>query len=138
VVLPDEPPAARVVVNAVNLTLAALIQLLFTNGRALSPLNESATMILANSNMVIALSAMFMLAVLAQRKSVIQGRLAQGLFHHARQLAGTDQLTGLPNRRPMVDYLEDAAADFDTEFVIALADLDEFKVFNDTYGHQCG
>ncbi len=51
--------------------------------------------------------------------------------------ASTDVLTGLPNRRT----LEQAASDLldgDHEFSVAIADLDHFKVLNDTYGHEAG
>lgn len=50
--------------------------------------------------------------------------------------AGTDPLTGLPNRRSMLATLENIPV---TEpFSIAIADIDFFKKVNDTYGHNCG
>jgi diguanylate cyclase (GGDEF)-like protein len=56
-------------------------------------------------------------------------------------LAGTDPLTGLPNRRAFLDRLAIAfaanrrAAD---PFAILLLDLDDFKNINDTLGHPAG
>ena len=53
--------------------------------------------------------------------------------------AGTDPLTGLPNRRSMVEKIEKFRQDSSGEpFCIAIADLDFFKNVNDTYGHNCG
>ncbi len=53
--------------------------------------------------------------------------------------AGTDPLTGLPNRRAMVEeierYLEHNS---DQPFSVAIADIDFFKKINDTYGHKYG
>ena len=53
--------------------------------------------------------------------------------------AGTDPLTQLPNRRAMIDQMENYQKDFpDQPFSVAMADIDFFKNINDTYGHQCG
>jgi len=50
-----------------------------------------------------------------------------------------DELTGLPNRIYIRNYFHqmDAAADRGG-YWIAIADLDDFKAINDTYGHNCG
>jgi diguanylate cyclase (GGDEF)-like protein len=56
-------------------------------------------------------------------------------------LARTDSLTGLPNRRTADAELERmvrlAAAD-GSPVTAAILDLDRFKAFNDTFGHQAG
>ena len=53
--------------------------------------------------------------------------------------AGTDPLTGLPNRREMISILEDFLKTTPQEpFSVAIADIDHFKQINDTYGHACG
>ena len=53
--------------------------------------------------------------------------------------AGTDPLTGLPNRRAMLDEIEQyLIANPEAQFSIAIADIDFFKKVNDTYGHNCG
>jgi two-component system cell cycle response regulator len=53
--------------------------------------------------------------------------------HEAR----TDQLTGLPNRRALVEELEIRSAD-GQHFTLTLADLNGFKRYNDTFGHPAG
>ena len=56
-------------------------------------------------------------------------------------LAETDPLTGLPNRRSMEKLMDKISTDSQTypEFTtIAIGDIDHFKSFNDTYGHECG
>jgi diguanylate cyclase (GGDEF)-like protein len=56
-------------------------------------------------------------------------------------LARTDGLTGLPNRRTGDQELWRAcqrAAAQGQRLSVAMLDLDHFKVFNDTYGHQAG
>ena len=55
-------------------------------------------------------------------------------------LSLTDPLTGLPNRRHLQFHLEKeiAAARRGRNLTILLLDLDDFKVYNDTYGHVSG
>jgi diguanylate cyclase (GGDEF)-like protein len=57
------------------------------------------------------------------------------------QLALTDALTGLPNRRAIDDWATrevSSAARHKFSFWVAVADLDNFKSANDTHGHQAG
>ncbi len=56
------------------------------------------------------------------------------------QLSKTDQLTGLGNRRAFDDFLNAGVAKYSKSFPVSLMmlDIDFFKKFNDTYGHQIG
>ncbi|HVH21256.1 MAG TPA: GGDEF domain-containing protein [Pseudonocardia sp.] len=56
-------------------------------------------------------------------------------------LAHTDPLTGAPNRRTWDLELAQAcrfAGDHGTRLAVAILDLDHFKAYNDTHGHQAG
>jgi diguanylate cyclase (GGDEF)-like protein len=56
-------------------------------------------------------------------------------------LAGTDSLTGIPNRRSFYEHAElewNRHKRFASTFCIAIVDLDRFKHVNDTYGHAVG
>lgn len=59
-----------------------------------------------------------------------------------RQLADIDPLTGLLNRRGIIEKLLQIAPEgkhWDTEYInIAIGDIDFFKQVNDTYGHEAG
>jgi len=58
-----------------------------------------------------------------------------------KELALTDALTSLPNRRAIEDWATrqlSGAARYGFSFWVALADLDHFKRVNDTYGHDAG
>ncbi|WP_196221422.1 sensor domain-containing diguanylate cyclase [Sansalvadorimonas verongulae] len=58
-----------------------------------------------------------------------------------RQQAIRDPLTGLFNRRHMMSFLEQRIYDADTQHAplsVMMIDLDHFKRFNDTFGHDAG
>mgnify|MGYP001274428047 FL=1 len=58
-----------------------------------------------------------------------------------KEMATTDGLTGLPNRRSFQDELARQLAHsnrFNTPTSIILCDVDKFKGVNDTYGHSVG
>lgn len=58
-----------------------------------------------------------------------------------RELAETDALTGLYNRRKFIADLEDEAAlarRLNSRLALAYVDVDAFKTINDTYGHAEG
>ena len=58
--------------------------------------------------------------------------------NHARALAETDALTGIPNRRKFLSWLDDLADHPATEFSVLMLDLDDFKRLNDEFGHLHG
>lgn len=62
------------------------------------------------------------------------------LHDQVRTLSLTDPLTSLPNRRHMDIFLdkEFAAAERGRDLTVILFDLDDFKIYNDTEGHQAG
>ena len=60
--------------------------------------------------------------------------LAIAGFQESWNIAYLDQLTELPGRRA----LEEALARLDGQYAVAMLDVDHFKKFNDTYGHDVG
>jgi diguanylate cyclase (GGDEF)-like protein/PAS domain S-box-containing protein len=65
----------------------------------------------------------------------------QRLLERLRDLARTDPLTGLPNRRlwdERVIVELSRAQRYERPLCVAAIDLDRFKPYNDTHGHQAG
>ena len=66
----------------------------------------------------------------------------KGYNSNLKRLANVDPLTGLKNRRCMMNFLKDNVESNDAikaeKAVIVIGDIDFFKRFNDHYGHACG
>lgn len=65
----------------------------------------------------------------------------QVLYSQNKILSLTDSLTGLYNRRYLMENLEreyDRSKRYNSELSVAMIDIDYFKKINDTYGHQAG
>lgn len=60
--------------------------------------------------------------------------LTLGVLQDSHDMAFRDDLTGLPSRRALNEQLTDLGR----RYVIAMLDVDYFKNFNDTYGHDVG
>jgi diguanylate cyclase (GGDEF)-like protein len=72
------------------------------------------------------------------RRQLLERQVVQDQLE---SLARTDALTGLANRRALDEYLADAwprALRESSPLGLLLVDIDHFKAFNDTYGHQAG
>jgi len=60
--------------------------------------------------------------------------LGAALVQHSYNLAYRDELTGLPGRRALMEALGRLRG----RYVLAMLDVDHFKNFNDTHGHDVG
>lgn len=62
-------------------------------------------------------------------------------YGRVEELSRTDELTALANRRAMMEHLRQEQTRFQRSgkcFSVLLADLDDFKQWNDRFGHGCG
>ncbi|KAF1061148.1 MAG: Diguanylate cyclase VdcA [Pseudomonas citronellolis] len=66
--------------------------------------------------------------------SLVMLNLAGAVAHEAYQMAFRDELTGLPGRRALNERLQRLGQ----QYVLAMVDVDHFKKFNDTHGHDVG
>jgi diguanylate cyclase (GGDEF)-like protein len=80
-----------------------------------------------------------LLSLVGNNLSMIADKIK--LFQETQRLAITDGLTGIYNVRFFYDELEKEIARserYSSPFSLALFDIDDFKLINDTYGHQAG
>lgn len=76
------------------------------------------------------------LEAIKEKQTIIQAENVRLL-----EKAQTDPLTGLPNRDKMNEYVEaifDKAYKEGFSLAVELLDINQFKTYNDTYGHQIG
>jgi diguanylate cyclase (GGDEF)-like protein len=85
--------------------------------------------------------------VVAARVTALHGELAQqrseldGLNQDLASIVRLDPLTGVGNRRALqedLDLLDEQLKRYGDGYCLALLDIDLFKSYNDTYGHQAG
>jgi two-component system, cell cycle response regulator len=85
--------------------------------------------------------------IAAARVTSLHSQLAQQraevelLNRELTDIALRDSLTGLANRRALdeeLEQLEARVARYGHSYCVALLDVDHFKPYNDTYGHQAG
>jgi len=87
--------------------------------------------------LALVLASLGLIAVIARMTLTFDEHLA--LLQVSRTESLTDALTGLGNRRALLERLGDALAAADgSSRLLLLFDLDGFKSYNDTFGHEAG
>ena len=81
-------------------------------------------------SMMLVLNLLFTIVYLVLSGVILIG----GILLHAYNLAYRDELTQLPSRRSLKQYLMAQGKNL----AIAMVDVDHFKKLNDTYGHDTG
>ena len=84
----------------------------------------------------------FLVSILSGVTAVIAGTIhfmRRRMRHlHLADAVFTDSLTGAKNRRYLSEELQDRCRRRNTHHVVAMIDLDRFKMVNDTWGHDVG
>src|SRR6202044_2022828 len=87
----------------------------------------------------IAVDACALVAVVSRMGLTLRRNVA--LLSEARDDSITDVLTGLGNRRALMETAQNAvglAMPAGPKLTVAMYDLDGFKAYNDSYGHAAG
>ncbi|MBL4631865.1 MAG: GGDEF domain-containing protein [Paraglaciecola sp.] len=64
----------------------------------------------------------------------LAGLLCYSVLKDSFTMAFKDELTGIPSRRALMQYVQTLGR----KYTVVMADIDHFKKFNDTYGHDVG
>lgn len=120
-------PDFVVIIGIISLLLIFLISLLFQNNTQKAPFWMLVAQLipawwLHDKNSFILFSLIASLIAIAS------------LVHDAYRMAYIDTLTGVPGRRA----LEESFLHLGSRYTIAMVDIDHFKKFNDTFGHDVG
>jgi len=81
------------------------------------------------------------MSVLVVTRLTVLLKFVERQTEQVRELSRRDELTGLPNRRAWTDELPrvlEQARQSGRPVSVCMVDLDHFKAFNDTRGHQAG
>lgn len=108
------------------------------NANSLEDLGQVVSALVADTRKMVEKNQALELQLVSSSKQVTE--LRENL-DNVRKEAMTDGLTGLSNRKAFDRQIRDcieAAGEQNTPLVLMMLDIDYFKKFNDTYGHQVG
>ena len=91
--------------------------------------------------LVLGLALLVRVRTRAAQEVARKNRELEEAYRQVERLSRTDDLTGLANRRDAVERLEREIREStrsNRPFVLALADVDDFKLINDRHGHETG
>ncbi len=128
----------RALVVVANVGVFAIVQTFSSADRAWYRLPSPVLHTLFLINAVVAALLLYVYAAAVQSRAERAQQLATLALKHAGDLAETDALTGLANRRPALARLDEMTRPGRRRYCIALLDFDHFKQLNDHYGHACG
>lgn len=152
----DRQPAARIGHDSVNrasrdvlalgIGMAAIIMFVGTGGnimpqvvRSLAGVGLPPDRLLSNA--LLLNIALIIFGLRRYRDLTDEVRERRRAEHKARELAETDPLTGLLNRRsiaPATDALMTSCAEAGEHVAFVMIDIDNFKLINDARGHSTG
>ena len=118
---------------AYPLFLIALLGLLIQYLRRPRPVHAAQLIVLLGLFMMLP-QVFIRHSALTVLSSLMMLALVVSVAQEAYQMAFRDELTGLPGRRALNERLQRLGQ----QYVIAMADVDRFKAFNDTHGHDVG
>ncbi|WP_127470951.1 GGDEF domain-containing protein [Thiomicrorhabdus aquaedulcis] len=127
--------------GVINLTFVGAISFLLTGfllslklrrSQPVKVLNHTALVVLLL--LALALNQFYQPGQLALLSSVAALMILLALIFDAHHIAYVDELTGLKSRRALFESFMGLGK----QYAIAMVDIDHFKRFNDTYGHDVG
>ncbi len=138
VLVPNDKPQVRLYLGLGIYAVFVLCETVFTSALAWAELEPGVAAMFAAVIRVTTGASIVLIAVVLHRRMEFDRHILEGAARHGELLATTDDLTGLPNRRPVIAQLEAFEKDGMADYAIVLIDIDHFKAVNDEFGHYCG
>lgn len=123
---------------AAYLCMRIALYMYSVNSVCMYPLTRQETMILQTINSFAIYAEIAFLSVMFAKEAQAAERKLVAYNKNIKEMAFRDQLTGLRNRRSMLELLQEMVRSGNSYFCVAIADIDFFKKVNDTYGHEAG
>jgi len=123
----------------VSLLFFVVIERYFTRDLAMVKLSQELLESMVYLNAIGTSVMIYLLSSQSHKMIIEQGDKIRVQANALDTLANTDPLTKLPNRRQILSTIttdDDNSSCFTG--VLAIADIDHFKSFNDHFGHDCG
>jgi diguanylate cyclase len=87
---------------------------------------------------LLAFSIVCMVLIRYEQKKNMASIQLQIERQHLQQSLQVDELTGIMNRKALMQVMKDMEDGKDYNYILAIADIDNFKGMNDTWGHPFG
>jgi diguanylate cyclase (GGDEF)-like protein len=138
VLVPNDRPEARLYLALGIFVAFVVCETVFTLDRSWATIDPATIETFAAVNRTNTAAGIILLGILLHKRMEFHRRILEGAAKHGELLATTDDLTGLPNRRPVIAQLEEFEKQGISDYAIVLIDIDHFKSINDEFGHHCG
>lgn len=140
--------ASEIMSKKVKLILCSLCAIIYfmmfqiiINLTPLHIVNHDIENIMGDVNLFVAFGLLGFVMIRYSAAVIENEHKLEQLNNKMSQMASTDQLTGIPNRRYIYRMIESESDEYNLShkrFVIGMVDIDDFKIVNDTYGHLIG
>ncbi|MDN4471591.1 GGDEF domain-containing protein [Demequina zhanjiangensis] len=128
----------RLALTLVISGIFVLLQFVGVDGFLEPALSDERLNRISVANNLLTVSAVLVTVLVLQLRFAAARHILEGSARYGEMQATTDPLTGLVNRRPVIERLTELERDERYDYAIAVLDLDNFKDVNDAFGHDCG
>ncbi len=139
--MPNFKKISKITISLTSIILYIFLFNLFYNTTPVYLLNDSVLNIIYYSSIIITFTMLSVLAHLYSMAAKKAENKLKELNKKLKSIASTDHLTGLVNRRSMINIIEKSIMNYkknNIPFSIIIGDIDDFKRINDLYGHNRG
>lgn len=136
----------KILISYYTSAISALLYIiLMINDRVFNPfyinISNKQTILIHLFNFIIAFFVCLVISIIFTKEIKTKEKGLKNQNKKLSKLASVDPLTNLLNRRSINEYLDDAMITkrrLNIEFTVAICDIDDFKMLNDKFGHDCG